>query len=237
MTQDEYNKKFGIDISNEPTINADAKLFRAFEKAHDIRKFEIELYWKRTAYFWTLIAAIFTGYFLLLTTETAKLPQKEFYLILVASIGLAFSFGWFLAAKGSKFWQENWEGHLDLLEDKITGPLYKTVLMDREPAKRLTASSAPFSVTKINHWIAVMVIFIWFILLLTPLVKQILPILTIIKNITGIKMIVIIFFEMAIIICTFIFIRQMYLKTRTKFKSKPDIRNVKAIDREATLDK
>lgn len=38
---------------------------KALEQAHDIRKFEIDLYWKRAAYFWTFIAATFAGYFLL----------------------------------------------------------------------------------------------------------------------------------------------------------------------------
>lgn len=37
-----------------------AKLREAYDKAHDIRKFEIELYWKRTTYVWTLIAALIT---------------------------------------------------------------------------------------------------------------------------------------------------------------------------------
>ena len=36
---------------------------KAFEKIHDIRKFEIDLYWKRATYNWTFIAAIFAGYF------------------------------------------------------------------------------------------------------------------------------------------------------------------------------
>ena len=33
--------------------------------ALDIRKFEIDLYWKRAAYFWTFIAAAFGAYFLM----------------------------------------------------------------------------------------------------------------------------------------------------------------------------
>jgi hypothetical protein len=32
-----------------------------------------------------------------------------------------------LAARGSRFWQNNWEKHIDMLEDKIEGQLYKTV--------------------------------------------------------------------------------------------------------------
>ena len=35
----------------------------ALQYALDIRKFEIELYWKRAAYFWVFIGLAFTGYF------------------------------------------------------------------------------------------------------------------------------------------------------------------------------
>jgi lipopolysaccharide export LptBFGC system permease protein LptF len=44
----------------------------ALNHALDIRKFEIELYWKRAAYFWTFIAAAFAGYFLLLNFRRSK---------------------------------------------------------------------------------------------------------------------------------------------------------------------
>ncbi|PSJ55947.1 hypothetical protein C7I85_25910 [Mesorhizobium soli] len=33
----------------------------ALERAHEIRKFEIELYWKRATYFWILHGAVFTA--------------------------------------------------------------------------------------------------------------------------------------------------------------------------------
>ena len=35
---------------------------KALERALDIRKFEIDLYWKRAAYFWTFIAATLAGF-------------------------------------------------------------------------------------------------------------------------------------------------------------------------------
>jgi hypothetical protein len=35
----------------------------ALDAAIKTRNFEIELYWKRAAYFWTLIAVAFAGYF------------------------------------------------------------------------------------------------------------------------------------------------------------------------------
>ena len=35
---------------------------------------------------------------------------------------------WVLVNKGSKFWQKNWEAHIDILEDAFSGKLYKTFL-------------------------------------------------------------------------------------------------------------
>lgn len=75
----------------------------ALKCALDIRKFEIELYWKRATYFWTLIAASFAGYFSLASLKTPG-PGLVF---LVSCIGLLLSIGWYLANRGSKFWQEN----------------------------------------------------------------------------------------------------------------------------------
>jgi len=47
---------------------------RRLEKILDIRKFEIDLYWKRATYFWAFIAASLTGYGL---TMVYKTPRAE----------------------------------------------------------------------------------------------------------------------------------------------------------------
>lgn len=115
-----YKSDFGI----EP--RCEKKLEAALEHALDIRKFEIELYWKRAAYFWTLIAAAFAGYFVILSAQ--HLDDKKFLAFVVACVGFLFTFAWFQVNRGSKQWQENWENHVDMLEDAVTGPLYKTTL-------------------------------------------------------------------------------------------------------------
>lgn len=70
---------------------------------------------------------------------------------------MCFSLSWILVNKGSKKWQENWEAHIDMLEDKITGPIYKIVL-DKEKYN--------YSVSKINLNVSRFVLFIWGVLLL-----------------------------------------------------------------------
>ncbi|ANI82428.1 MULTISPECIES: RipA family octameric membrane protein [Kosakonia] len=159
MNQDEYNIKFGIN-SEGSKIHEEA-----FKQVSDIRKFEIELYWKRAAYFWALIAVAFAGYFSILSSE--HIPSKVFLSFVVSCIGFVFTFAWFLSSRGSKYWQENWENHLDLLEDEITGPLYKT-LLERPGYENIVdkfiTGPMSVSVSKINQWVCFFISVIWLIL-------------------------------------------------------------------------
>lgn len=143
---------------------------KALEQALDIRKFEIEMYWKRASYFWTLIAASFAGYGL-----TLGKAELGFFSTVVCCVGLVFSVGWSLVIKGSKQWQENWENHVEMLEDCIQGPLYKTVLRRPEPQgirEHITdflTGPAPFSVAGINQIISYFTTLVWLVLLVTSL--------------------------------------------------------------------
>ncbi|ENN8378261.1 hypothetical protein ACAX46_003722 [Providencia rettgeri] len=139
--QDEYKKaKEQYDARFQVKEKIDDSILIAFEKISDIRKFEIELYWKRTAYFWALIAMVFVAYFSFISIGNT-IENRQIYLMLISSMGMVLTFAWLLANKGSKYWQENWENHLDLIEDKVTGALYKTILQrpsakDEEMIKR-----------------------------------------------------------------------------------------------------
>jgi len=171
MPQDEYNKKFDVDNAESDKLKA------AFAQVSDIRKFEIELYWKRATYFWALIAVAFAGYFSILSTDQ-HMPNKLYLSMVVASIGFVFTFAWYLANRGSKYWQENWENHLDLLEDAVTGPLYKTLLERPEHAslvEMLITGPLSISVSKINQWVSVFVIFIWVVLVAFSAYKSLSP--------------------------------------------------------------
>jgi len=67
----------------------DAKAQKALASALDIRKFEIDLYWKRSAYFWTFIAGTFTGYGVL---QASSSPAKTDLSVYLSCLGLVFSF-------------------------------------------------------------------------------------------------------------------------------------------------
>lgn len=155
LSKEEYDK-YLVNISPK-------KAKRAFEKAWEIRNFEIELYWKRATYFWAFIASTFAGYFALVNSDNYLKPDKynhvDVYFLIC--IGFILSIAWLLTNKGSKAWQRQWEVHVDLLEDKFTGPLYKTV----HPTET-------YSVSKINEIVSIVFTMIWFLLGVKYLVEQ-----------------------------------------------------------------
>ena len=153
----------------------DEKPEKALNAILDIRKFEIDLYWKRTTYHWAFIAAIITGYFIV-TSSISKSNngdslKLQYFLI---CLGIVFSTAWYFVNRGSKYWQNNWESHLDVLEDKVIGPLYKmnrskTYFRDRFWN---LLDSYPFSPTKINHLLSLFMIFVWISLLIDFCLKN-----------------------------------------------------------------
>ena len=84
----------------------------------------------------------------------------------MACVGLVFSVSWSLANRGSKYWQDNWEQHVDLLENEVTGPLYKLNAKRPGVTKWSLLEAYPFSVSRINQVLSLFVIFIWAILVL-----------------------------------------------------------------------
>jgi hypothetical protein len=128
----------------------------------EIRKFEIELYWKRATYFWAFIAATFAGYFALFG-KTEK--DASFAALVLACLGALFSKTWVLANRGSKFWQLNWETHVDALEPESIGPLYQTVIAAQRFDRKSGTEPFPFSVSKLNQLLSQFVTRVWYLLL------------------------------------------------------------------------
>lgn len=160
ISPEEYKKKLHLNCvcSNPKDV---------LKYAHKIRKFEIELYWKRATYFWTLIAAAMAGYFLIQKSEG---PANSFLSIVIGCLGFVFSFAWFYVNKGSKYWQENWENQVDLIEDFVVGPLYKIVIErpeenNKKSLKNFVLWPAPYSVSKINQIISLYVTILWAVLI------------------------------------------------------------------------
>lgn len=127
----------------------------ALSRAHEIRKFEIEMYWKRAAHFWLLQAAVFTATGLTWRFSDASL--SPLIPVALAALGTVTAFSGYLSARGSKFWQENWEHHIDMLEDEFEGRLHKTVYVGNE--------GIAWSVSGVNDRLAFCFLLFWLAIL------------------------------------------------------------------------
>jgi hypothetical protein len=152
--RDEYLAEFSEKIRPE-----------AIKNVLDIRKFEIDLYWKRATYFWTFIGATIAGYLALLNTSNSD-PQRQLSQFILVVLGVLFSLCWYFVNRGSKFWQLNWEKHLDAMEDEVIGPLYKTTISKDYYRRRLYVINGPypFSVSKINILLSFFVFVLWLLI-------------------------------------------------------------------------
>ena len=104
---------------------------RALKEAQEVRRFEIQLYWHRTAFFWAFITIIYTALFSVLCKYMDSSCKYSFFVPVISTLsglGCFFSIAWHMVNKGSKFWQKNWETHVSLLEETEIGPLYDVYL-------------------------------------------------------------------------------------------------------------
>lgn len=157
ITKAEYKGLFATTASTPSDMVNFAD--RALAAALDTRKFEISLYWQRTAYLWAMIAAAFAGYFAIGAKE------KSLAALSIGCVGFVLSIAWYRLNQGSKFWQENWEQHVALLEHEHFGPLFSTVLQKVPTRQAFIRPSAPISVSRVNLFISLYIAFVWLILI------------------------------------------------------------------------
>lgn len=126
MNEDErqkayYKKVFGTERPRKEYIKA------ALNQAHQAWKIEIRLYWQRSLFIWGFILTYLGGLFLL-----KKIEYPDFNdliaIMLLSFLGLFTSLAWPMLEVASRSWQQNWEYHIQFLENEITGKLYKTTL-------------------------------------------------------------------------------------------------------------
>ena len=118
--QEYYRKTLGFgDLDSKSRREA------ALKRAYELRNFEIELYWKRSLYFWGFQVAIFGALSLFKNSDSSS--KLDPLLIALATLGVLVALAHALSSVGSSFWQNNWEMHIDFLEDEFEGSLYKNV--------------------------------------------------------------------------------------------------------------
>lgn len=61
LSKDEYLMNFNESVKPAQT-EKDSKIENAYRQAAEIRKFEIELFWKRAGYFWAFIVSIYAAF-------------------------------------------------------------------------------------------------------------------------------------------------------------------------------
>ena len=165
---------------------------KALSYAMEIRKFEIELCWKRAVYFFSLLAALFIAYGALINSDSSidsceilllsvdvresvdisdfcnedKYAEKNIFLFIVTCLGIVVSAGWHCVNRGSKYWQSNWELHVEALENSVVGPLYKTTatVLDKKRFPSLSNEEMPYSPSKINMKISLFIMMAWMFL-------------------------------------------------------------------------
>jgi hypothetical protein len=138
-------------------------LAAALSRAHELRKFEIENYWKRSNYFWLFQAAAFT----LTGLIYGRVGSAGGLLLLPAGLGaITAQVGW-LTARGSKFWQSNWESHVDFLEPELEGKLTQIILYQKDSVRS--------SVSKVNERLYALLFFAWVAVFINQALLMMLP--------------------------------------------------------------
>ena len=125
-------------VTKEPEKNTDQHTKR-FDVSVQTRDFEIDLFWKRSLFFWGFISAAFIAYASLCHTELR---------IAVACFGMVCSCAWTLVNRGSKYWQENWETKVEHSEMPVTGVLFAKE-EKRQSQKGWWLSGRQYSVSKL----------------------------------------------------------------------------------------
>lgn len=143
--RDQYFKTLKIDQTDT------LKRRRALNRAYALRTFEIEHYWKRATYFWGFQIAIFAAFGLIWKAQTDSGWGP--ITLALAMLGALTAVANYFSASGSKFWQENWERHIDMLEDEFEGRLHKTVW--------LSEGKVSYSVSGINQSLSLLFILFW----------------------------------------------------------------------------
>ncbi|MGQ4527035.1 RipA family octameric membrane protein [Dermabacteraceae bacterium P13138] len=156
---EEYKKNA---LARKELTKGEKKLLkRILRTSLENRKLEIELSWQRGLYFLGLVAGTATAYITLLSAQGEK---HYLILTLLSALGTVFSFGWNLAARGGKYWQENWERQVNILEGALGQNTHWGIKDWQETGdvpKVISLKEYPFSVSKINQFMGLVITFGW----------------------------------------------------------------------------
>lgn len=172
----------------------DAKAEKRFDVSVETRNLEIDLFWKRSLFFWGFIASAFVGFAALRNSS----PDLA---IVIACFGMVCSIAWSLLNRGSKYWQESWETRVEESEKSITGKFF-----GKEEAAQLHKGrwlcARKFSVSKLAIALSDYVAILWFTLVVGQLIRRFAP-LSIIQSLEPIGVIAFTSFSFVYILLLF----------------------------------
>ncbi len=153
-----------------------------FKVSLETRNFEIELFWKRSLFFWGFIASAFLAF--------ASLEKDNSnYAIVIANFGMVCSFAWTLANRGSKFWIDNWEDKLFYYENYFEKGLFAKPIGTED--KCFPYYKKRFSVSKLAIALSDFTFSIWLGIVIIKTLKSfsIIKILNILNSFSNIKIV------------------------------------------------
>lgn len=154
----------GKEIKNASDVTSQdmVLLKEAYDKSHVTKNFEIELYWKRSTYSWSLIAALLTicGFMINAYLQGNKTIFLPYATLGLAAIGIITTIICNHIAISGEYWKKNWELHTILLEPFFSGNLYSTHLFESDKRYSIARLSTLLLSIVLLSWITLaMVVF------------------------------------------------------------------------------
>lgn len=137
-----------------------------YKEILELRKFEIENFWKRTLFFWGTIAIVLAGYF--------KADINDKYLVFISFLGIIYNTIFSLSIRGSKYWQEHWETMAVVYENTLKFSLLKrrtSKIIDNNNKSSFITYPYRFSVSKLTMLLSDITVLLWIMFWLKDLYK------------------------------------------------------------------
>jgi len=151
---------------------------KSFNISLETRNFEIELFWKRSIFFWGFITASFIAF-----AQLYKINSG--FAVIIANFGFICSLAWTLANRGSKFWQENWEQKVAEYEKNIDLDLFSRI-EKIQMHKFCILRARKYSVGKLAICLSDYTTIFWFLTSLVLLLNELNPSFIQIHKVVGI---------------------------------------------------
>lgn len=133
-------------------------LKEAYDKAHVMRSFEIDLFWKRAGYCFTIIAALIALCGGLISAYIKEGEEKFLFVILFISfVGVIFTILSEFMVSAGESWKKNWELHISMLEPLFSGHIYSTHLVSNRSRLSITRITSSFFLVMYACWLGIII--------------------------------------------------------------------------------